>query len=81
MADFNINVINYHSHNLTNEFVDMIYSYYSKPLITKPTRITSNSATLIDNLFTNDFDNIVLSGILYFDISFCNLQTIQEQMR
>ena len=69
MGDFNINLINYHSHYLTNEFVDMIYSFYSKPLITKPTRITSNSATLIDNIFTNDIDNIVLNGILYLDIS------------
>ena len=37
--------------------------------IPKPTRITSHSATLIDNLFSNDPDNHKFSGILWFDIS------------
>ena len=35
----------------------------------KPTRITSHSATLIDNLFSNDPDNHKFSGILWSDIS------------
>lgn len=37
--------------------------------IPKPTRITSHSATLIDNLFSNDPDNHKFSGILWSDIS------------
>ena len=37
--------------------------------IPKPTRITSHSATLIDNLFSNDPGNHKFSGILWFDIS------------
>jgi hypothetical protein len=39
------------------------------PLITHPTRITSHSATVIDNIFTNNLDNHTLSGLLFTDIS------------
>ena len=41
------------------------------PLITRPTRVTANSATLIDNIFTNNFngDNWSAQGVLVTDIS------------
>ena len=41
------------------------------PLITRPTRVTANSATLIDNIFTNHFDKSLQSseGILVTDIT------------
>ena len=38
------------------------------PVIHNPTRVTSNSATLIDNIFTNNIDDIS-SGIIFADIS------------
>ena len=46
-----------------------MYSNGFYPLISKPTRITSHSATLIDNIFSNDLDNHKFSGILWSDIS------------
>ena len=39
------------------------------PLISKPTRITSSSATLIDNIFTNNLEYNMVSGIFYADLS------------
>ena len=39
------------------------------PLITKPTRITNISATLIDNTFVNNLDEGHKCGILYTDLS------------
>ena len=40
------------------------------PLITKPTRITKSTATLIDNIFTNNLNRTEhLNGILFNDIS------------
>ena len=39
------------------------------PLITRPTRITSNTATLIDNIFTNNLNNLSVSGLMFCDIS------------
>ena len=38
-------------------------------LISKPTRITSSTATLIDNIFTNNLELNTNSGILYTDLS------------
>ena len=39
------------------------------PLITRPTRITSNTATLIDNIFTNNLNNLSVRGLMFCDIS------------
>ena len=38
-------------------------------MITRPTRITSNTATLIDNIFTNNLNNFSVSGLTFWDIS------------
>ena len=35
---------------------DVLYSYNVFPLITKPTRVTEKTATLIDHIWTNNFD-------------------------
>ena len=52
-------------------------SFY--PIITKPTRVTEHTATLIDHIYTNSVDVEISSGILTIDISdhlpvFCVLQ-------
>ena len=39
------------------------------PLIDKPTRITAYSATLIDNIFTNELGSTISSGLIINDIS------------
>ena len=52
MGDFNMNLMNWQPHNVTGELLDMMYSYTCFPLITRPTRITSHSATLFDLLIT-----------------------------
>ena len=71
MGDYNIDLLNSESHDLTNEFVDLMYCNEFLPLISRPTRITSTSATLIDNIFTSNHDdlNCSLNGILVADIS------------
>ena len=68
-GDFNINILNADSHVPTNDFIDLMYSNGFYPLISKPIRITSHSATLIDNIFSNDLDNHKFSGVLWSDIS------------
>ena len=70
IGDFNINILNASEHLPSSEFLDVMYSHSLLPLITKPTRITSNAATLIDNIFFNDVSNIkTFNGIFYTDIS------------
>ena len=71
LGDCNINILNYESHRLTGDFVDLLSSYSFLPLITRPTRITASSATLIDNIFTNHIENLDHStqGLLVTDVS------------
>ena len=71
MGDYNIDILNYDSHSATAEFVDMLYSHAFLPLINRPTRITQNSATIIDNIFTNNIGESECghNGILVSDIS------------
>ena len=50
--------------------MDGLYSCTFFPLITLPSRITSHSATLIDNIFTNHLThNYLRAGLLLSDIS------------
>ena len=68
MGDFNINLLNEDTHCRTNDFVNILTSHSMYPSITRPTRITSKSATLIDNIFTNS-KTCQTSGIIITDIS------------
>ena len=49
----------------------MMYSFSYVPLINRPTRITKNSASLIDNIFTNNYNVLdkSMQAILITDIS------------
>ena len=46
LGDWNLDLINHHCHETTGEFLEIMYSRMFFPLITRPTRITSNSGTL-----------------------------------
>ena len=70
LGDYNINLLNVDKHTSTQEFVDTMYSHSLLPSITKPTRVNSKTATLIDNFFSNDLlCKNTISGILYTDIT------------
>ena len=71
LGDYNVNLLSSDKHGPTQDFADLMYSHSLFPSITKPTRVTNKSATLIDNIFCNKLidNHIVLSGILYTDIS------------
>ena len=69
LGDFNVNLLNYNEHNQTNEFLDSLASNSFIPLILQPTRITSHSNTLIDNIFSNVIEPDIISGNLTATIS------------
>ena len=71
MGDYNINLLNSETHGPTSDFINDMYSKSMFPLINKPTRITKYSATLIDNIYTNNMTDRhgFKQGILYTDIS------------
>ena len=52
-GDFNINLFNTDNHQPTKHFLEMMLSNHLLSLICHQTRVTSASATLIDNIFTN----------------------------
>ena len=69
LGDFNVKLWNYNEHNQTNEFLDSHTSNSFIPLILQPARITSNSTTLIDNIFSNVIDPDIISGNVTATIS------------
>ena len=70
IGDWNINLLNSNDHNPTSDFLECMFSELFVPTINKPTRVSENSATLIDNIFTNCYNfNECLAGIMYSDIS------------
>ena len=54
MGYFNLDLLNTDLHSDTNEFINALFSHFLYLLISKPTRLTSHSGTLIDNIFTNN---------------------------
>ena len=59
----------YNCHSDIKEFVDTLFSCGLYPVINKPSRITEESATLIDKFFVNTVNCNVKSGLLINDIS------------
>ena len=62
MGGFNINLLNFETHTDTDTFINTLGSYCFHPQILQPTRITDHLATLIDNIFFNSLEHIVISG-------------------
>ena len=53
----------------TSEFLELMFSDSLYPMISRPTRVTSASATIIDNIYCNSLQKEQFNGILYADIS------------
>ena len=69
LGDFNLNLLNYNDHQPTNDFLDSLASNSFIPYILHPTRITSHSKTLIDNIFSNYISHEIISGNITATIS------------
>ena len=68
--DHNLDLIKHDKHRITNEFIELNLDNQLLPTITKPTRVTRSTATLIDNIIIGrelqtDFE----ASILISDIS------------
>ena len=71
-GDLNIDLLKGENHKPTTTFLQNLYTYnHVFPQITKPTRITNESATLIDHVLTFNFDvnSKHMQGILCASIS------------
>lgn len=51
LGEMNIDFFIYNSHPKTQEYLDVLYTKSFLPVITKQTRITDHTATLIDHMY------------------------------
>lgn len=69
LGDSNIDLLKYRNHKPASDYLDMLTSASYSPTITLPTRVTSNSATLIDHIFKKQSTLSYVSGTLTNDIT------------
>ena len=71
LRDLNIDFLKADEHRATGEILDVSYCCNVFPFITKPTRVTSTTATLIDDIVINNLDDNMMhiQGILCTSIS------------
>ncbi len=69
-TDQNLNLLNSHSHKETRDFLELLLENNMLPSITRPTRITKKSSTLIDNIYlSSKLQRDFRSGLIISDIS------------
>ena len=78
IGDFNINLLNYESHGETDDFINTMISHYLLPHILHPTRVTDHSATVIDNIFSNNTSYETTSGNIITQISFFTVSDTEQ---
>ena len=69
LGDFNINLLEYDLNNNVKSFIDTLLSNFVMPTISLPTRITTHSETLIDNIIVSHHNGKLFTGNLIAGIS------------
>ena len=70
VGDFNLDLLKIKDKNVINDYLENILSFGFNPKIIYPTRLAHQSATLIDNIFSNESHNMSsVSGIIISNIS------------
>ena len=67
-GDFNYNLLNMHNDENCSNFTDMMFSYSYNATITKPTRISEECYSLLDDIFSSSY-LCSFSGIMPCDLS------------
>ena len=67
MGDFNIDLLKYENCKYSQTLLQCMQSFSMLPTIDKTTRVYGSSATLMDNIFTNDLTNNISSGNIVTD--------------
>ena len=82
LGDFNIDLLQTDTHDSSCDFYDIISAFGFRPLILQPSRVQTTrrgtSASLIDNIFITDCDNVSKGGNITASISdhfpqFCSI--------
>ena len=83
--DFNIDLLKINRNTYYNNFYQSLTVHGFFPMITRPTRLSDDSNTLMDNIFTNNLGKTHISGILTSPnsdhlLNFCILEYIKNNM-
>ena len=69
VGDFNLDLIAHESNVDCQNLIDNAHNSGFVQLVSRPTRITESSATLIDHVYTNNMDSTLSCNIVTLDIS------------
>ena len=69
LDDLNIEISHINRTSTASNYLNMIESYGRLPLITKPTRVTEATSTILDHILTNDVHHCIFPGIIQHDLS------------
>ena len=69
MGDMNVDLLKCMDHVKTRDYIECLFANSFLPVITKPTRLTEFSATLLDHIYTNKRELRVTAGIVLSDVS------------
>ena len=67
-GDFNVDILKSNDSSIF-DFINLMFSFSLFPLITKPTRITDTTATLIDHIWASHIDSNISNFIIQTDNS------------
>ena len=80
-GDFNIDILKHNSNRGIKYFLDTMYEIGLYPLIDRSTRISNQSFSLIDNIFTNVTNYNITSGILINVFAICTYPNPNRQIK
>ena len=68
-GDFNCDLIKFENDNFAQQVIESTSQHGFLQVVSRPTRITQDTATLIDHVYTNNLQNTISCNILTLDIS------------
>ena len=68
-GDFNIDLIKHETDTFSQNLLDLTTKYGLAQTISRPTRITDTSATLIDHVYTNMISKVVTTSVITLDLT------------
>ena len=69
LGDINLNLNSTNLSSSPSDYLRMLQSHAYFSLITKPTRVTVSSQTVIDHILTNDCRSLITPGVFSYKIS------------
>ena len=68
-GDFNLDLLKIDTDHFSQYFFNLLFRYGLLPHILQPTRVTENTATVIDNIFSNNLQDDIVSGNVLLTLS------------